>query len=326
MRPDLADTLLELRGKFKDDLRLRGYSALTIESYGQDLGHLFDWLATQPKVQSLEHITTSVLRDFQIHLMMEPRKDPRHKTARILTAATRNRHLAAIKSFFRYLRQSGQLFANPAAELESARAPKKLPKDIPTPEEMLRLLEVIAPTSDVARHDRAVFEVFYSCGLRRRECLGLKLGQLRLEESLLQVLGKGNKDRVVPLGPQALQALSCYLQEVRPRWARPDCQHVFVSKLHGRGYRGNELLVRLRRYARQAELDKDITFHTFRHACATHLLQGKADLRAIQLLLGHEGLDVTALYLHLDVSHLREVILKHHPRENPEGWDDDFHE
>lgn len=315
--------LMELRNRFCEDLRLRGYSELTISHYGQDLGHFLTWVFGQPGLSGLGQLTPAVLREFQMHLMLEPRKDPRHKQAKLLSVAARNRHLASLKSFFRYLRQSGQLLSNPAAELESARAPQRLPKDIPTPEEMLRLLDSIEPTSDVGKHDRAIFEVFYSCGLRRRELLFLKLGQLRLEESLLQVLGKGNKERVVPLGPQALAALNVYLREVRPVWAQPDCQEVFVSKLHGRACRGNELLVRLRRYAGQAGIEKHLSFHTFRHACATHLVQGKADLRAIQLLLGHEGLDVTALYLHLDVSHLRQMILEHHPREN---WADETFE
>ena len=219
-------------------------------------------------------------------------------------------------------RKSGRLLSNPAAELEAARKLTRLPKDLLTVAEMRRLLDSIDPTTDVGRHDRAVFELLYSSGLRRAEFQGLKLGDLRLEEGFAHVHGKGNKERIVPIGTRALRALRIYLSEVCPLWARPDCPYVFVSKTHGQPYHGQKLLARLRHYAKDAKIHKALTFHGFRHTCATHLLQGKADLRSIQLLLGHTKLDVTAQYLHVDPSHLRALILQHHPRENESLWND----
>jgi integrase/recombinase XerD len=320
---ELRQTLERFRELFLQDLRVRDYSPLTIRSYSQDLGHLFEWLDQQNEIESMAAVTSDLLRQFQLHLMLQPRKDKRHRRARILTAAARNRHLASIKSFFRYLRKSGKLLSNPAAELESARQNIKLPKELLTVAEMCRLLNSIVPETDVTKHDRAIFEVFYSSGLRRQECLKLKLKGLRLCEGFLQVLGKGDKERVVPVGRQAVRALTTYLQDVRPKWVHPDCEHVFVSKLHGRAVRGNELLVRLRAYGKVAKIKKYLSFHGFRHACATHLLQGGADLRAIQIILGHVDLEVTARYLRVDPTQLREVILLHHPRETQLELPDD---
>jgi len=312
------ERLLEWREAFAQDLRVRGYSPKTVEVYSLDLGRFFEWLEAETELSSVAELSSNLLRNFQLHLMLKPRQNKRHRHPRLLTAATRNRILAALKGFFRFLRKSGRLLSNPAAELEGARKVTKLPKDLLTVAEMRRLLDSIDPTTDVGRHDRAVFELLYSSGLRRAEFKGLRLQDLRLEEGLAHVQGKGNKERVVPLGERCLRALRIYLAQVRPQWAKPDCPYVFVSKLHGNSYRGAEVLVRLRQYAKAAKIKKAVSFHGFRHACATHLLQGNADLRAIQLLLGHTDLNVTARYLHVDPTRLRELILRHHPRENDE--------
>ena len=164
-------------------------------------------------------------------------------------------------------------------------------------------------------HDQAVFELLYSAGLRRAEFLNLKLNDLRLAESFVHVLGKGKKERIVPIGKTALAALRLYLAKVRPVWAAADCDYVFVSKLHGRNYDGGYVMDRLKRYVKLAKLKKSLTFHSFRHAFATHMLEGGADIRSIQLLMGHSELDVTSIYLHVEPSRLREIVLRHHPRE-----------
>jgi integrase/recombinase XerD len=311
------EILLDWRKQFAQDLRVRGYSPHTIKSYNLQLGRFFEWLQQEgTQIGSVAELTSQVLRNYQLQLMLKPRESKRHKQSRMLTATARNGILVSLKAFFRYLKRSGRLLFNPAAELEGARQGKKLPKNLLSVAEMRSLLNSIEPTTDVGRHDRAVFELLYSSGLRHAEFKELKLKDLRLEEGFVHILGKGNRERIVPVGERALQALRSYLLEVRPRWAQSDSQHVFVSKLHGRTYRGTELMVRLRRYATGAKIKKVISFHTFRHCCATHLLEGQADLRAIQLLLGHSKLDITAHYLHVDPTRLRELILRHHPREN----------
>jgi len=311
----LLKTLHDWKETFQQYLRARDYSPLTIELYGYDLNHFFEWLEEQNKVRSVQDVTNAVLREYQIHLMLRPSRSPRHRHPRTLNTGTRNRILASLKAFFRYLRKTGKLLSNPAAELESARRAQKLPKAIPSISEMERLLQVIPGDSDVGLHDQAVFELLYSSGLRRAEFLNLKLTDLRLAEGFAHILGKGRKERIVPIGKTALAALRVYLGNVRPVWAAADCGYVFVSKLHGRNYDGGYVMERLKRYVKQANLKKAVTFHSFRHAFATHMLEGGADLRSIQLLMGHSDLDVTSIYLHVEPTRLREIVLRHHPRE-----------
>lgn len=314
----LFKTLVGWKEEFQQHLRARDYSSLTVTLYGHDLVHFFEWLEAENKCKSVQDLTNTLLREYQTYLMLRPSRGRRYRQPRSLTTGTRNRILAGIKAFFRYLRKSGKLLSNPAAELESARHVQKLPKAIPSVAEMERLLRSIPEDSDIGIHDRAVFELLYSSGLRRAEFLNLQLNDLRLAEELVYIVGKGRKERVVPIGKRAMAALRTYLEKVRPLWAAPDCQHVFVSKLHGQKYQGNEVTERLKRYVKAAKLKKSLSFHSFRHAFATHMLEGGADLRSIQLLLGHAQLDVTSIYLHVEPSRLREVVLKHHPRETDE--------
>ena len=315
---ELWETLQHWKEAFQQNLRVRDYSPLTIELYGYDLNHFFEWLEERNQCRSVADVTNTVLREYQTHLMLRPGRGRRYRHPRSLNTGTRNRILASIKSFFRYLRKSGKLLSNPAAELESARHVQKLPKAIPSIAEMERLLRTIPNDTDVGIHDQAVFELLYSAGLRRAEFLNLKLNDLRLAEGFVHVLGKGRKERIVPIGKTALAALRLYLAKVRPVWAAADCDHVFVSKLHGRNYDGGYVMDRLKRYVKRAQLRKSLTFHSFRHAFATHMLEGGADIRSIQLLMGHSELDVTSIYLHVEPSRLREIVLLHHPRETNE--------
>lgn len=307
---------------FYRHLKARDYSPRTLQGILAILDSFFQWLQERTRIQTPQEITLACLLEYQQHLMLRPAQDKKRK--RLLSVNTRNRHLSALRTFFSYLRKSGKLLANPAAELELGRGRRAIPRNLPSPAEMRRILGGIDTTTDVGKHDLAVFELLYGSGLRRSEFLGLRMRDLRLEEAFVHVLGKGSKERVVPLGPRALSSLLVYLHEVRPRWAQPDCDFVFVSKLHGRRYNGLEVSLRLKAYAKKAGVKKALTFHALRHACATHLLQGKADLRAIQLLLGHSELNITAGYLHVDPSRLRQVILEHHPRETLEAADEEI--
>lgn len=298
----------ELHEKYLKMMRLKGYSEQTLRCYRYRLLNFYDWLKARP-LQGLADLTTALLVEYQVFLQ-----------SRRLSTGSRNLHLAAVKSFFRFLHRQRYLLSNPALELEAARGAKALPRNVPTREEMERFLEVI-PATDIGLHDRAVFEVFYGCGLRKSELLGLKMSDVDFKENALYVEGKGGRHRWVPLGRLGRLALMSYIEGVRPRWVRENCSLVFVSKLHGQGYCGAELWARMQKYFQEAGVTRRITFHGLRHAFASHLRQSGADLRAIQLLLGHQKLDTTALYLHMTPNHLREAILEFHPRENPDLWD-----
>jgi site-specific recombinase XerD len=180
---------------------------------------------------------------------------------------------------------------------------------------MASLLDIIPKQTPLGLRDWAAVEVLYGTGVRRIELLGLELEDLRLAEEFLHVLGKGNKERVLPLGQGARIALERYLSDGRPRLARGQHRKLLVSHKHGGPVSENELLASIRQHAQRAEIRPILGFHQFRHTCATHMLREGADLRAIQTLLGHSNLNTTAIYTQVEVSDLRKTLQECHPRE-----------
>lgn len=314
MSQELSATLKEWLNEFLADMLRRGLSPATQKSYRCDLLQFADWVGDQAELQNPGDLTTAVLEKYQMHLMLRrSRRDK--KKARTLTAASRNRNLAELKGFFRYLRKSCRLLSNPALELESAREPKRLPKVILTVAEVARLLMAIPRKTAVGQRDRAAAEVLYGAGVRRAELLGLELSALRLTEGFVQVLGKGQRERVVPLGQAAVQALKVYLRHGRPRLLRGEHQALFLSGFHGGPVSETELMASLRKRARRAGIKKRLGYHVFRHSCATHLLRAGADIRSIQALLGHAHLNTTAIYTRVDITDLQKTLQQYHPRE-----------
>ena len=236
---------------------------------------------------------------------------------RSLKANSRNQYLVAIKSFFRFLWRTQRILINPAAELPYAREGKSLPRGILTVSEIERLFQVIPTNTHLGLRDRAIVEVFYSTGMRRNELLGLQPDDVRLDEGLARVVGKGDRERVVPLGKAACRALREYYEKVRIRQRPTASCPVFLSFPSG-PIPPHELAQRIHEYARAARLRKKVTPHVFRHTCATHLLQGQADLRTIQAILGHTNLNTTAIYTRVDITTLQAVLRRCHPRETRE--------
>lgn len=300
---------------FLAHLTRRNYSPASCKTYRCDLSLFVRWVADQAELTTPGDLTTPVLENYQMHLMLRSSLRRKKKPGRTLTAASRNRHLAELRSFFRYLKKQSRLLSNPALDLEGARQPKRLPKDILTILEIARLLSVISNKTAVGLRDRAAIEVLYGTAVRRKELLDVALPAVRLSEGLLHVNGKGDKERVVPLGRAAQRALEEYLSRGRPRLVRGDHQAVFVSGYHGGPVSEVELRQSIRKHARRAGIKKRIGYHLFRHTCATHLLRGGADLRAIQVLLGHEHLNTTARYTRVDLTDLKKTLQECHPRE-----------
>ena len=229
-------------------------------------------------------------------------------------AATVARKLASVRGLFDHLVRTGSLGQNPADLVTGPKRPGKLPK-VPAPEQMAALLERIPARTPLEVRDRAMFELAYSCGLRCEEITGLDLSSIDFESEQLRVLGKGGKERMLPIGEPAQKALQRYLETARPALllGDPGEQALLLSR-RGRRLSSSDVRRRLRRWVREAAIGAGISPHSLRHAFATHLLEGGADLRSIQELLGHASISTTQVYTRIDPTRLRRQYSESHPR------------
>lgn len=300
----------ELIKEFLDDLQVRNYSVRTIEDYGYHLQLWMRFLGEQ-QLTEVSRIGEAVMTDFQRWLYYQP---TRSGAAR--GVLNQNTVLAALKSFFRFLKAEGRLVRDPAATLEYARQPRCLPRNVLTIIEAMKILDAVDVSTPIGKRDRAILEMFYATGIRKEELRGLKVGDLNMEEGLLRItLGKGGRDRVVPLGTMAVSALKAYVSQGRQELLGTRVtDRLFVS------YRGNPmdphtLGALVRQHAQAAGIKKKVTPHVWRHTCATHLVQNRANLRHVQDLLGHQSLTTTERYLRLTITDLKEAHARFHPRE-----------
>ena len=235
-------------------------------------------------------------------------------TTRPCARSTVARKLSVVRSFLRFCEDNGIVEVSPAAGVGSPKVPRRLPQVL-TPDQVAQLLDTIAGTKPLELRDRALFELIYSSGLRCQEVLDLRLRDISLESREVRVKGKGRKVRVVPVGEVALIALERYLGEGRARLdAGPTpADHVFLSRT-GRPLSSSDVQRRLARHLARAGAPAGTSPHTLRHSFATHLLEGGADLRVIQELLGHSSLRTTQVYTHVSAAHLRTTYRRAHPR------------
>jgi integrase/recombinase XerD len=291
--------------QFRDYLSFeRGLSPRTLAAYQADARRLVAF-AQERGVSRPSKVTYDLLRDFVAYLT-KSREPP-------LAAATVARKLSAVRALFRFLVEEEVLSTDPSERLESPRPARPLPHVLSYPE-IERLLSAVSPDLELAHRDRAMLEVLYGCGLRVSELIGLRLLGLHLDDGLVQVVGKGRKERLVPVGADARHALRRYLRESRPRLDRGASDgRVFLNR-HGRPLSRMGVWKILRRYVDRAALHKRVTPHTLRHSFATHLLEGGADLASVQEMLGHVDISTTEIYTHVDRGHLREVHRACHPR------------
>jgi integrase/recombinase XerD len=304
-----------LRARFLEWLEATNYSPRTRPEYDRSIREFIDWIASNSQARSVSEITASHLQQYQIALCHPTEEDG--KPQRVLSISTQGSRIAAIKTFFHWLVITQQIAHNPASLLQSPKQPQRLPVDVLTQEEARRLMESTPIEKPRDQRDRAMLEVLYATGIRRSEilaltiyCVDLQSGTLRIEQ------GKGGKTRLVPLTESAVAALKLYLAEARGRLAQAASQTVlFVSTRSGGPLSGNDLSRIVRKAARRANIPKQVRPHTLRHSCATHLLQGQADIRQIQKLLGHRRLSTTEIYTHVEIGDLQEVIARCHPRE-----------
>lgn len=280
----------------------RGLSANTLDAYLRDVAKLLTYCAgaaIDPLTISLEQ-----LQDFSTALGDLG-----------LEASTHHRILSGIRAFYRYLLLNRLIENDPSDLLPSPRQATRLP-EVLTVDEIDRIIAAQDLSRPEGQRNRAIIEVLYSCGLRVSELCNLRLSSLFLDDGYMRVVGKGNKERIVPISPRAIRELRLYFLD-RNLWDIPAdyADYVFITTRRHIKNIGRIMVFRIvRDLAQRAGIQKNIHPHTFRHSFATHLLEGGADLRAIQLMLGHEKLGTTEIYTHIDRSRLREEILQHHPR------------
>lgn len=289
-------------------LTAKNYSAASVKARASGVMRFSHW-CEERGVTRPQEVTRAVLERYQRSLTLAVKAN-----GAPLAFATQAALLVALKSFFKWATRSNHILYNPASELEMPRLPRKLPRHVLTRGEVQAILEACAAAGAIGVRDRAILETFYSTGLRRAELANLKLYDLDWEAGCAWVReGKGKKDRVVPVGERALLWIRKYLDALRADLViEPDEQVLFISDL-GVAYRKNQLSDLARKYIRAAGIERPGACHLFRHACATHMLEGGADIRFIQALLGHADLSTTEIYTRVSVKKLKEVHSATHP-------------
>ena len=288
--------------RFCDFLTLEhGLSPQTLEAYRRDMDRLVDFATAKGSMAPLD-VNSRLLRDFVYHL-----KDIG------LAPASIRRNISAARTYFRFLLADGIVARDPSERLETPKRWRTLP-DVLTVDETIRLLA--APTFDdpLAFRDRAMLELAYGAGLRVSEWITLGVRDVLMEDRLVRVFGKGSKERLVPIGRSAIGAVATYIRELRPKLEKGSGKGVLLLNARGAPLSRMGAWKLLRKYVERAGIDKQVSPHTLRHSFATHLLEGGADLRAVQEMLGHADISTTQIYTHVDREYLRKVHRQFHPR------------
>jgi integrase/recombinase XerD len=289
---------------FKNYLILeRGLSKNSVEAYLNDLRKLFEYYDTLGKAFVPASTTNHELFSF-VSWMAELGMLPN----------TQSRVISGIKSFFGFLMLEDMIALDPSADLESPRMDRKLP-DVINLTEINALANAIDASKPEGMRNKAIIEVLYGCGLRVTELVTLRISDLNMEHEYIRVTGKGNKERIIPIGETAIKYLEIYLNEVRVHQniKKGNEDYIFLNRLGTRLSRIS-VFTFIKGLAAQTGLQKSISPHTFRHSFATHLIEGGADLRAVQEMLGHSSITTTEIYTHLDRDYLKGIITSYHPR------------
>ena len=231
-----------------------------------------------------------------------------------LSERSQARLISALRSFFGWIVQEGYIKDNPCDKVDSPKLGRYLPSVL-SQEEVTVILTSVDTGSWQGKRNRAILEVLYSCGLRVSEAVALKISNIYMKEGYIRVIGKGNKERLVPIGDVAVEALADYLM-VRPIPTDRKSDNIVFLNRFGRSLSRISMFNMVKKQALSAGIDKEISPHTFRHSFATHLIENGADLRGVQEMLGHENITTTEIYTHVEDSKWRQQILEHHPRKN----------
>ena len=288
-------------------MQVSGYSADTVRGRRQAIRKFITWI-DERGMDDPRQITRPMIERYQRHLFYYRKSD-----GQPLSVGMQLQYLAAIKLWFKWLTRAHHILANPAADLELPRQPKRLPGRILSRQEVEAVLREADPGTAQGLRDRALLELLYATGIRRSEAASLGLYDPDLLRGVLWVRhGKGGRQRVVPLGTRATAWLDKYLTESRPELLATDTQALFLTD-YGEPMRADKIADKVRRYMDFADIPKGGSTHLLRHACATHMLEGGADIRFIQALLGHTSLETTEFYTHVSIDKLIEVHRATHP-------------
>ncbi len=287
---------------FKSYLQVeRSLSVNSVDAYISDVKKLAAF-AKKKKISELK-INKSDLSNFILAVSKEG-----------ISARSQSRIISGIKAFYKYLIMEDYITADPTQLLESPKIGMKLP-DTLSIEEIDKLIAAIDLSTEQGERNRAMLEILYSCGLRVTELITLKLSNVSFVEGFIKVIGKGDKERLAPIGKTALKYLNIYISEVRNHQnIQKGYEDIIFLNRRGKQLTRVMIFTIIKQLAEKIGLKKKISPHTFRHSFATHLIQGGADLRAVQEMLGHESITTTEIYTHLDKEYLREAIIQFHPR------------
>ena len=303
--------------RYLEALAVRNHTSDTIEGRRDALKFFLLW-AHERELRHPSEITKPILESHQRHLWRW-----RKKNGKPLGVSTQRGRLGTLRDFFSWLTKQNLIPANPASEIELPRPEKRLPKEPLGLHEIGAVLAVPDIGDPLGLRDRAMLELFYSAGLRRSELARLGLHDLNRERHTLQIRqGKGSKDRVVPVGERALHWLERYLDEVRPRLLLDAHQTALFLTSYGEPFNPDVISRMVTKYLKKAEIGRPGSCHLIRHTCATHMLEGGADIRFIQQLLGHEKLETTAIYTQVSIERLKAVHRQTHPAERAKNGQD----
>ena len=278
----------------------KGLSKNTIQSYESDIYQLYQWNISKNKkrITEIKKIDTSQYISYLF--------------SQNLKSTSVNRKISSLKTFFNFLLKKKLINANPFADQIMPKKPISLPKSI-SEDDVIKLLNAPKPDSLIGLRDKAMLELLYASGVRISELVNIKFSDLDLERNIIKVFGKGSKERLVPFGEDAAQCISAYIDERKKNKSLASIKYIFLNN-RGKKISRHAFWHRLKEYCLEIGLKQDISPHTLRHAFATHLLNRGADLRSVQVLLGHSDLSTTQIYTHIAKQRLSELVKKHHPR------------
>ena len=293
----------ELLDEFCDNLWLEdGLSRNTLDSYRRDLEKFAQWLERH-HVLSVIQTSHGDIQGYLADLVVTQKARP----------SSTSRNISSLKRLFRYLLRQGKIAADPTLQIDTPELPRNLPKSL-TEQDIERLLDTPDSQTPLGLRDRTMFEVLYATGLRVSELVTLRITQVSLDMGVVRVMGKGSKERLVPLGEEALDWLGRYLAEGREVLLDKQVSDALFVTARGEGMTRQMFWYLIKKYAKQCGLSKPLSPHTLRHAFATHLLNHGADLRVVQMLLGHADISTTQIYTHVARERLKQLHAQHHPR------------
>ena len=285
----------------------KGFSENTVVAYRNDLYQLASFIEEEAAKRSLAPSWADFSRQGMLSYLLSLKE-------RSYATTTVARKVAAAKSFFGFMVAEGNIKDDPTQNIGSPKMGKSLPKPISVSQAMLLLEQPAKLSTPEAKRDRAMLELLYASGMRVSELVSLNLGDINIDSGDVRCFGKGHKERIIPIAPRAVLTIKEYLQEGRPHLARDDTEQALFLNARGERLTRQGLWQIIKGYAKSTGLEAEITPHTLRHSFATHMLNGGADLRSVQELLGHANISTTQVYTHLTTEHIRRAYEKSHPR------------